>query len=297
MITSKDNAQVKQVCAYQKKRKERDRDGVFVAEGERLVLEAPADALRTLYISVSYREKAKGDAERFLARHEAITEVVSDDVFRKMSDVETPQGILAVVRQGGQRLRHFVPPVCARADRRPPDALHRSAQSRRPPGEGECVKSLPALLLDNIQDSGNLGTIFRSAEAAGISFILLGADCADAYSPKVVRATMGSIFRVPFAYTEDLASDIRTLRWDEGMRVYAAMLDKEAAAYDSIDYTAGPVAFVIGNEAGGIRDEIAAACSGSVYIPMAGKNESLNAAVSASVLLFEAARQKRMRQV
>lgn len=270
MITSKDNAQVKQVCAYQKKRKERDRDGVFVAEGERLVREVPAEALVSLYVSQSYRERAAGGAEAFLAAHADVTETVSDEVFRKMSDVETPQGILAVVRQG----------------------IDTAA-----PGQRGRKSAGPYLLLDNIQDSGNLGTIFRSAEAAGATAVLLGEDCADAYSPKVVRATMGSIFRLPFSYTEDLAAAIRTLRGEEGVRVYAAILDETAAPYDSIDYTAGPVAFVIGNEAKGICSEVAAACGGSVYIPMAGKNESLNAAVSASVLLFEAARQNRMKPV
>ena len=271
MITSKDNAQVRQVCAYQKKRKERDRDGVFVAEGERLVREVPAEALKALYISVSYREKATADAERFLARHEAITEIVSDDVFRKMSDVETPQGILAIVRRQGHLILH------GRRQAAPQEA-----------GAG-CF-----LLLDDIQDSGNLGTIFRSAEAAGTAGIVLSADCADAYSPKVVRATMGSIFRVPFMYTENLAETIQDLCKERGVRVFAAMPDKTAVSYDSIDYTTGSVAFVIGNEANGIRKECAAVCSGSIYIPMAGKNESLNAAVSASLLLFEAARQRRM---
>ena len=276
MITSKDNAQVKQVCAYQKKRKERDRDGVFVAEGERLVREVPAEALVSLYVSQSYRAAAAGEAAAFLARHEAVTQTVSDEVFRKMSDVESPQGLLAVVRQG----------VDAAAAGEGGTSAERLVRQ----GSGS---SAPSLLLDSIQDSGNLGTIFRSAEAAGASFMRLSADCADAYSPKVVRATMGSIFRLPFAYAEDLAADIRSMRDTQGVKVYAAMLDETAAPYDSIDYTAGPVAFVIGNEAKGIRAECAAACDGRIFIPMEGKNESLNAAVAASVLLFEAARQRR----
>ncbi|MBR0164783.1 MAG: RNA methyltransferase [Lachnospiraceae bacterium] len=267
MITSRDNAQVRQVCAYQKKKKERDRDKVFVAEGERLVLEAPADALKAVYVSASYREGASGDAEHFLRLHESVTQTVSDEVYAKMSEVETPQGILAVVE-------HRV--------------TDREQGIGRPSAETGIL-----LILDGIRDPGNLGTIFRSAEAAGCAFVLMSADTADLFSPKAVRATMGSIYRMPCAYTEDLAKEILSLRREKGYTVHAAQTGEGAVPYDRIDYTKGAVAFVIGNEGSGIRADVVSACDGAVVIPMAGKNESLNAAVSASVLLFEAARQRR----
>lgn len=266
MITSRDNAQVRQVSAYQKKKKERDRDGVFVAEGERLVLEAPADALRAVYVSASYRDGVSGDAEHFLHAHAQITQAVSDEVFAKMSDVETPQGILAVV----------------------------SATPHGDKGESSLHPAAPVtLLLDAIRDPGNLGTVFRSAEAAGCGRIIMSADTADILAPKAVRATMGSIYRVPYRYTEDLAGEIRRLQKEQGVSVYAAMIGQDALPYDRIDYKTSPVAVVIGNEGSGIRTEVAKACTGKIYIPMEGKNESLNAAVAASVLLFEAARQRR----
>ena len=277
MITSRENARVKQVCAYQSKKKERDRDGVFVAEGWRLVSEAPPEALAEVYVSASFRVRASSEEQRFLEQNAAVVTDVSDAVFAKMSAVKTPQGILAVVKRREQDA-----PGLRQAQ--PAGALGSLSPSKGP--------SAPVLILDGIHDSGNLGTIFRSAEAAGVSHILMSADCADIYNPKVVRATMGSIFRIPFSQTEDLPAEIRALRKAPGVRVFAAMLDQQARAYHTIDMTETPVGFVIGNEANGIRAEVAEACDDRVYIPMAGKNESLNAAVSASVLLFEAARQR-----
>lgn len=146
------------------------------------------------------------------------------------------------------------------------------------------------VVLDNLQDPGNLGTIFRTAEAAGVTGILLSKDCVDVYNPKVIRSTMGAVFRMPFLYVEDLPEKIKELQ-KEGIKTYAAHLRGENA-YDEEDYTTG-CAFLIGNEGNGLRDEVADCADCLIRIPMEGEAESLNAAVAAAVLMFEAGRQRR----
>ena len=263
MITGLTNPQVKQVCAYVKKKKERDRDGVFVAEGERLVTEAPRERIVSLYVSASYRPEKSGDAERFLASCGSGVQRVSDEVFAKMSDTKTPQGILAVVK--------------------------RAEAPREVPASGKG----PLLVLESIQDPGNLGTILRTAEAAGAAGILLCAGTADVYQPKVVRASMGSIFRVPLlpqkkeSGFEETAKVLR----EKGYRIVCADADGDTD-YDKYDWKQ-KTALVIGNEANGLSEEAAGGADTLLRIPMEGKNESLNAAVATAVLLFEAARQLR----
>ena len=150
---------------------------------------------------------------------------------------------------------------------------------------------LPLLMiLENLQDPGNLGTILRAGEAAGVTGIIMSADTVDIYNPKVIRSTMGSIYRMPFIYVENLEQVVRQLN-ASGVHTYAAHL-KGKNSYDAEDYTQ-KAAFLIGNEGNGLRDEIADAAEIYVKIPMCGAVESLNAAIAATVLMFEAARQRR----
>ena len=139
-----------------------------------------------------------------------------------------------------------------------------------------------------------MGTILRTAEAAGVTGVICTAESVDVYSPKVVRSTMGGIFRVPHLVTTDLAGMIRELR-EQGIRFFAAALSEESVSYDRTDYT-GASAIVVGNEGAGIRDEIVRLCDRTVMIPMEGKVESLNAGVAAGILLYEAARQRGRKQ-
>ena len=146
------------------------------------------------------------------------------------------------------------------------------------------------VVLEDLQDPGNAGTIIRSAEAAGASGVIFSADSVDPYNSKVIRATMGSFFRVPFAVSQDLkqvADRIRSM----GGKSYAAHL-QGASDYDTSDYR-GLTAFFIGNESRGLTDACAACCDERIRIPMLGKVESLNAAQAATILLFEAASQRR----
>jgi TrmH family RNA methyltransferase len=150
------------------------------------------------------------------------------------------------------------------------------------------IESKSYLILESIQDPGNLGTIMRTAEAAGISGVIIGGESCDMYNPKVVRSTMGAIFRVPFIYTDNLVETINQLK-AYGVTVYGAHLkgtDLYAEAFD------GSVAFLIGNEGNGLSEEVSATATRLIKIPMAGKVESLNAATSAALLSYEVYRQR-----
>ena len=146
------------------------------------------------------------------------------------------------------------------------------------------------IVLDHLQDPGNLGTIFRTAEGAGVTGIIMNQESVDIYNPKTIRSTMGSIYRMPFCYTADLADAVRFLK-AKGVRTYAAHLEG-ICDYDKEDYQK-PCAFLIGNEGNGLTQEIAELADTYIKIPMKGEVESLNAAIAASVLMFEAARQRR----
>ena len=146
------------------------------------------------------------------------------------------------------------------------------------------------ILLDDIRDPGNLGTILRTAEGAGMSGVVMSRGTVDIFNPKVVRATMGAIFRVPFCYEEDLAECIGKMKSAE-IPVYGTMMDGNGL-YDEPDYS-GRVGVVIGNEANGISGKVAEALTGGIRIPMEGRLESLNASVAAAVLMYEIARQRR----
>lgn len=184
-------------------------------------------------------------------------QVVSDSVFKKISDTVTPQGILAVVKQKKYSVDDII------ANRRK---------------DGSCI-----VVLDRLQDPGNLGTIVRTGEGAGISGIILSSDCADIYNPKVIRSTMGSIFRVPFAISENLPLDIDKLKKD-GITTYAAHLNGEV--YNRGVFTKD-CALLIGNEARGLSDAVAEKADKRIKIPMEGKVESLNAAVATAILMYE----------
>jgi TrmH family RNA methyltransferase len=134
-----------------------------------------------------------------------------------------------------------------------------------------------------------MGTIFRTAEAAGVNGIIMNRECVDLYSPKVVRSTMGAMFRMPFLIVPDLQEEVRRLK-SEGVQVYAAHL-KGTKNHFQFDYHT-PTAFMIGNEGNGLSDELSSLADQYLRIPMHGKTESLNAAVAATVLMYEVLRQR-----
>ncbi len=262
MITSTANAKIKRLINLQKKRKARAQEGVFLVEGIRMAKEAPGEKIRELYAAESFDRHCHDEVEEIAEKSGIRPEILTDAVFAHVSDTKTPQGILLVMER-----THYTE-----------EDLY---------GDGE--KAL-ILILENLQDPGNLGTLLRSAETAGVTGVLLSEGSVDVYSPKVVRSTMGSLFRVPFLYVDDLIAAMRNLQ-TRGTRIYAASLDG-AAAYDEEAYD-GDTAFLIGNEGSGLSKEAASSADAGIYIPMEGEAESLNAAIAGSILLFEAARQRR----
>lgn len=275
MITSVANQKIKRIVQLNKKSSERKKENVFIVEGMKMFMEAPEELLEEIYLSESLAKELTGSLPGSLKEQNAREnhagiwdkirkngyEVVADDVFVKMSDTRTPQGILCVVRQKSYTL-----------SRLKAEASH-------------------FLILENLQDPGNLGTIMRTGEGAGITGVIMSRDTVDIYNPKTIRATMGSIYRVPFLYTEDIKETIRQIK-GMGIAVYAAHL-KGDKSYDRFDYTR-PTAFLIGNEGNGLTEETAALADAYIRIPMEGKLESLNAAVAAALLMYETARQRRI---
>lgn len=179
----------------------------------------------------------------------------------KAADTATPQGILCAARMPSYSFEEMI------------------------------KKKNPLLLvLEDLQDPGNLGTIFRTAEAAGAAGILMSRATVDLFNPKVVRATMSAVFRMPFVVRDDLCADLAVLR-RAGIRSYAAHLGGKRA-YDEVPLTSG-CALLIGNEGNGLSEKLTEAADEKIIIPMKGGAESLNAAMAAGILLFEAARQRR----
>ena len=278
MITSTSNAQIKELAKLQKKSRLRDERRIFLVEGPRMVEEIPKERIERLYISESFERKNPA----YIRELGEPAEVLSDTVFSYVSDTKNPQGILAVVK----RLEYTMEDVLGKSASK---CEEKSGEKEKNP-ENHQIRVPHVIVLDNLQDPGNLGTIFRTAEAAGATGILLSSDSVDVYNPKVIRSTMGAVFRMPFFYVKDLPAAVKSLS-SQGIRTYAAHLNGKNA-YDEEDYTKG-CAFLIGNEGNGLRDEVSECADCLIRIPMCGKAESLNAAVAAAVLMFEAGRQRR----
>lgn len=261
MITSTGNTRIKAVSALVRKAKCRKEQKLFIVEGPKMFAELPKSHLRETYVSESFLKQQGERAEHLLSG--CVYETVSDEVMNYLSDTQTPQGILAVAEQFSYTLEEVLS------------------------GENPHL-----VLLETLQDPGNLGTILRAGEGAGITGVVMNEATADLYNPKVIRSTMGSVFRVPFVYVSDWNAAIEKIK-ARGIRLYAAHL-KGTGSYEEEDYT-GPTGFLIGNEANGLTEATAALADGYVKIPMAGKVESLNAAIAASILMFETARQRRQK--
>ena len=256
MITSSSNSKIKHVCQLVTKAKARRTEQLFVVEGIRMAKEAPKELLKEVYVSTSFLQKK--EQSKLLETLSVPYEEVSDDVFAKMSDTVTPQGVLCVPRQPSYDLDELL------------------------------GRDGTFLVLEDIQDPGNLGTMLRTGEGAGITAVIMSKKTADLFNPKTIRSTMGSVYRVPFCYVEDLKAVMEKMH-AAGIQTYAAHLQGKNS-YTQECYSA-KTAFLIGNEGNGLSDEIAALAMCKIRIPMEGQVESLNAAVSAAILMYEAKRQ------
>lgn len=282
MITAVNNSRIKRLVQYNQKAKARREADIFVVEGRKMFLEAPVSKIREVYVSESFLSGLNKSDELYRKIKQCGYESVSDEVFGKISDTKTPQGILCVIEQYHYSLEQLL-------DRSGKEEA--VDEGKHTYIEGTHLQKIPLwVLLEDLQDPGNLGTIMRTGEGAGITGVILTRESVDIYNPKTIRATMGSIYRVPFLYVDSIKESVQTLQ-AAGVRVYAAHLE-ESRDYASLDFT-GKTAFLIGNEGNGLKRETADLADAYLKIPMLGKVESLNAAVATSVLMYEAARQRR----
>jgi len=262
LITSADNTIVKELYSL-KQKKHRDERKQYFIEGIRFVEEALNESADIERILVSQAFAGGTAGKSLLAEIQSkghIVNVLSDKLFDRASDTENPQGIIAVMKARYYKLE---------------DILRR---------DGFLV------LLDAVQDPGNLGTIIRTADAAGADGVILSRGCVDLYNPKVLRATMGSVFHIPACSCDSSREAINMLK-SKGFSVYGAHLSG-TLSYFELDMKKS-VALVIGNEANGICEDAASSADMLVKIPMYGRAESLNASVAAGLLMYEVVRQRK----
>ncbi len=260
MITSFSNPRVKQVVQWQTKAKERKKDDIFLAEGVKMYEEAPEESVREVYVIEETLKKIQQDIFLWKKLQRTGYETVSTEVFQKMSDTQTPQGILTVLKRPEYQLKKLLK-----------------------------VKNPLFVILEDLQDPGNLGTILRTGEGAGVTAVIMSRNTVDIFNPKTIRATMGSVYRVPFLYVDSLEDTIKSLH-NANIKTYAAHLKGETY-YDSFSFKEG-TAFLIGNEGNGLKKETADLASSYLKIPMEGQVESLNAAIATALLMYEAHRQR-----
>lgn len=304
IITSASNPRIRRLVELQKKAKLRRETGLFVIEGVRLCADTPAKYIKEVYVTENRMHSASEKENRILKEHPVT--IVSEEVMAKAAQTTTPQGILCVAKMpvySREKMLRSAAADPAHGSAADPAAVpaHDSAvdpaavpalDSGTDPAAGHGNPPL-LLVLEDIQDPGNLGTIFRTAEAAGATGIVMSRGTVDIFHPKVVRATMSAVFRMPFYISNDLCAEITAFR-ERGIRSYAAHLGGKRA-YDELPLSEG-CAFLIGNEGNGLSEELTAQADEKIIIPMAGGAESLNAAMAAGILLFEAARQRRTLQ-
>lgn len=257
-LTGLQNPMVK-AAAELKQKKYRQQQGLFLAEGLRTVEEAVRyGAVQSIFYTAIDDDRTRAVLEEAAAKQIKLV-CVSDKVLKKIADTETPQGIIAVCEMLSKRLDDFL-------------------------ASGKML-----LVLDRVTDPGNIGTMLRTADAAGVGGLLLLQGCADIYAPKTVRASMGSLFHLPVlsGLSEELL--VQAAR-KAGYELLVTCLDGADNLYKAD--LQGRIAFVMGNEANGVSPALLAAADKRVFIPMQGRAESLNVAMAAGIVMFEALRQK-----
>lgn len=257
MITSSNNIQIKNLIKLQKSSKERKKQKKFVVEGKKMCEEASSlELVEKLYISETIWNETKNGTFQDIPY-----EVVSDPILKEVSDTMTPQGSMAIVHMPMHQKKAIF-----------------------------SVEKGSFLFLENVRDPGNLGTMIRTAEGAGITGVIISKESVDIYNPKVIRSTMGSIYRVPFVYVEDFEAILKEAK-ENGITLYATDLQGKKD-YDQENYRT-KCGIIIGNEANGITQETREITDFLIKIPMCGSVESLNAGVAAAIMMYEIYRQKR----
>lgn len=270
MIISTSNNKIKNIIKLCTNSKARREQNAFVAEGVKMFIEAPSARIKEVYVRDDFLDKitqvidnGEDDPDGRLLKtclnklENTGYEAVSTQVFNKISDTVTPQGILCVIEKDTQDIVNLL--------------------------KGYEGRDIRVLVVENIRDPGNLGTMIRTMEAAGYDLMLASEGTVDVYNPKVIRSTMGSVYRIPIIYSDDLARDLKLLKGSD-VRLYAAHLKGRASYKETERHNRAGI--MIGNEAAGLSDEITGLADELVKIPMKGQVESLNAAVAAALLMF-----------
>lgn len=261
IISSKDNELIKHIKKL-KEKKYRDLNNEYIIEGTKLIKEAIEENANIKQIVIcdncQNTDIIPKELMYEIAKYECI--YVTEKIFKNISDVNTPQGILAIIEKNNK--------------------------------ETQIDYSQDIIVvLDDIQDPGNLGTILRTVDSIGLTQIIVSKGTADCYNPKVVRSTMGAIFRVKIIESEDLEKTLKEMKKHK-FKITVSSLQTKNTIYD-INYDKKVI--VIGNEANGVEQKIQNIADEKIKIPMLGKTESLNASVATGIILYEYVRQKRMK--
>ena len=262
LITSRKNEIIKDAVRLSSSAEYRKEQGLFLTEGARLCCDAAKSgiAIRTLFFTGQAKEKYGDYLDTIQAVAGQVYEV-EPHVAALLTGTKTPQGIFCVCEM--------------------PECAHKLASMEL---------SHNYLALENIQDPANLGAVLRTAEALGVGGVVLAGSCCDVFSPKVLRASMGAVFRLPFFLEDDLAAAEKQMN-ARGFLTLAAVPDEKAQKITELRFQC-PTVIAVGNEGNGLTKEAISACSQSVTIPMLGRAESLNASASAAILMWEMMRTK-----
>lgn len=264
-LTGRTNPILKEVRSLKNKNSRAEKNLYFI-EGARFTAEALKENTDICYFVLSETfasDDGSADLIERISRGGFDCYLLPDSLFESISDTQNPQGVLAVLRQNKKQLK-----------------------------DNSITEGL-LVVLDSVRDPGNMGTIIRTADAAGCSGVIIPDGCVDIYNPKVLRATMGSVFHVPIYHCDCTAEAIGLLK-DMGFLICASHLEGAVSIYQAD--LSGNIALIIGSEAEGISDETIWNADLLIKIPMAGRAESLNASVAAAVMMFEAIRQREMRK-
>ena len=262
VISSKDNEIIKNIKKL-KEKKYRELENAYLIEGIKIVKEAIAEnaKIKQIIMCEDFADNVELDKDTLyeLAKHNLI--YVTRNIMDSLSDVKTPQGIIGVVEKN--KIEEIIE---TKVD----------------------YKQDIIIALDGVQDPGNLGTIIRTADSANLNQIIISKTSADPYNPKVVRSTMGAIFRVNIIETENIVEELQKTKAN-GFKVMVTSLDSSKSIYKT---EFNKKVIVIGNEANGVTKEVQNIADEKVKIPMLGKTESLNASVAASIMIYEYVRRK-----
>lgn len=257
-IKSKDNSKIKDLIKLRDDSKFRNDKSLFYVEGERILNDTPVELIECLFVKESKYKNFEYIIKRI---NDNATNLVSDEVFDKIKDTKNSQGIVGIIKY-----KNIV-------------ELNK-----------EYLKSINnCIVLDNVSDPGNLGTIIRVAEATNIDLIILCNNCCNLFNTKVIRSCMSSIFRLKFFISDNPIIDISNLK-NNGFKIYSTVLKPGADNFNRVNYCSKST-FIFGNEANGISDDLINISDYSIYIPMRGKIESLNVAMSVTAVCYELMRQ------